>query len=252
MERQKTKKKDFQSGFPECMGCSARGRELLPQVPRLQRSGKRFLPRVPGLRRSWKRFLPRVHSTVALGEEKFKKIRRKRRRPATNGVNSSPSVETALEKAFSSVRFLALGEDVFPVKTYPGDFLPRVPGLRRSGKRVSSPSVAPGEENFKKIRRKRRQPVTNGVNSSPSVETAIGKAFSKCTIFGSRRRRLSHKEIPRRLFPECCTRGRLPRVQLSLRRVHLALGEATPSRSVTRLCHVKSHIQPHYSVCKHL
>jgi hypothetical protein len=85
----------------------------------------------------------------------------------------------------------------------------------------------------RKIRRKRCQPATNGVNSSPSVETALGKAFPECTIFGSRERRLFCEEIPQRLFPECCTRGRLLRVQLSLPRVHLALGKATPSRSVS-------------------
>jgi len=100
--------------------------------------------------------------------------------------------------------------------------------------KVASPSVwaaALGEENKKIIRRKRRRLATNDVNSSPSARTALGKAFPECMIFGSQGRRLSREEIPRRLFPECCTRGRLPRVQLGLPRVHLALGEATPSRS---------------------
>ena len=126
--------------------------------------------------------------------------------------------------------------------------LPRVFRLLRSGKRVSSPSVwaaALGEEGVfsecctrgrfffkkKKERRKRRRLLSNDVNCSPSVRTAFGKAFPECTIFGSWGRRLSRKEIPRTLFPECCTRGRLPRVQLGLPRVHLTLGEVTASRS---------------------
>ena len=133
------------------------------------------------------------------------------------------------------------------------EWLPRVYGLQHSGKMVSSPSawaaalreegVFPeclgcgargrgflprvlhsGKNFFFKKRRKRRRLVTNGVNSSPSVSTALGKAFPECKIFGSRRRRLSREEIPRTVFPECCTRGRLPRV-------HLALGEASASRS---------------------
>jgi len=62
-------------------------------------------------------------------------------------------------------------------------------------------------------------------------DTRGRRPFSEYTIFGSRRRRLSREEIPRTLFPECCTRGRLPWVQLGLPRVHLTLGEATASRS---------------------
>jgi len=127
-------------------------------------------------------------------------------------------------------------------------FLPRVFRLRRSVKRVSSPSVwaaALGEEVVfpecytrgrffflkKKKRRKRRRLPSNGVNCSPSVTTALGKAFSECTIFGSRGRRLSREEIPRTLVHKCCTRGSLPRVQLDLLRVHLTLGEVTTSSS---------------------
>ena len=91
----------------------------------------------------------------------------------------------------------------------------------------SFPSVALGEENKKK----RRRPSANGVKSSPSASTALGKAFPECTIFDTRGRRLSRERISRRLFPECCTRGRLPRVQLGLPRVQLALGEASSSCS---------------------
>jgi hypothetical protein len=50
----KQKKKDFQRGFPECLGCGARGRGCLP--------------RVPALRRSWKRV---SSPSVALGEDFF-------------------------------------------------------------------------------------------------------------------------------------------------------------------------------------
>ena len=80
-----------------------------------------------------------------------------------------------------------------------------------------------------KKKRKRHRPSANSVKSSPSASTALGKAFPECTIFDTRGRRLSRGRISRRLFPECCTQGRLPRVQLGLPRVQLALGEAASS-----------------------
>jgi len=133
-------------------------------------------------------------------------------------------------------------------------WLLRVSRLQHSGKRVSSPSAWAaalgeegffplGEENKKIIRRKRRRLATNDINSSPSARTTLGKAFPECMIFGSRKIRLSREEIPRRLFSECCTWGRLPQVQLDLPRVHLALGEATPCRSATWLVY-KSKAPP--------
>jgi hypothetical protein len=132
-----------------------------------------------------------------------------------------------------SVKAAALGEEeVFPECfgcNSRGRSLPRVPGLRLSGKIVSSPSVAFGEDFF--LNKQTAPEATNGVNSSPSARTTLGKAFPECTSFGSRGRRLYREEIPRALFPECCTRGRLPRVQLSLPRVHSTLVEATASRS---------------------
>ena len=78
----------------------------------------------------------------------------------------------------------------------------------------------------KKIKKKKKKKTTsaNGVKSSPNASTALAKAFTKCTIFDTRERRLSRGRISRRLFPECCTRGRLPRVQL-------ALGESSSSCS---------------------
>ena len=135
-----------------------------------------------------------------------------------------------------SARAAALGEEgVFRECLGSGAWgrgcLPRVPGLRRSEKRVSSPSIALGEDFFFFLNKEMVPAATNGVNSSPSTRMALEKAFPEYTIFGSRGRRLSREEIPRALFPECCTRERLPRVQLSLPRVHLALGEATASRS---------------------
>jgi hypothetical protein len=74
----------------------------------------------------------------------------------------------------------------------------------------------------------------NGVNSSPSVEVTLGVGFPECAIF-STGRPLSRERHPRKLFPECCTRGRLPRVFFCLPRVHLALGEAGVSHSVVNL-----------------
>ena len=139
----------------------------------------------------------------------------------------------------------ALGEeDVFPECPDSGSrgrgCLPRVLGLQRSEKRVSSPSAwvaALGEEGvFPEcctwgrlffLNKEMAPAVTNGVNSSSGARTALGKAFLECTIFGSRRRRLSHGEIPRKLIPKYCTRGKLPRVQLGLHLVHLTLGEVT-------------------------
>jgi len=126
------------------------------------------------------------------------------------------------------------------------EWLPRVNGLWHSGKRVSSPSAwaaALEKEGFFPEcldcgARERgflpRVPgllATNGVNSFPSANMALRKAFPECTIFGSRRRRLSREEIPRVVFSECCTRERIPRVQQGHPQVHLALGEATASRS---------------------
>ena len=118
-------------------------------------------------------------------------------------------------------------------------WFPRVHGLRLLGKKVSSASawaVALGEEDvfpeclgcgarrrgcllrvlhsgkifFFFLNKEMVPAATNGVNSSPSTRMALEKAFPEYTIFGSRRRRLSREEIPRVLFPECCTRGRLP------------------------------------------
>jgi hypothetical protein len=57
----------------------------------------------------------------------------------------------------------------------------------------------------------------NGVKSSPRGRMALGEGFPECTIFGSRGRPISRERHPRRLFPECCTRGRLPRVFWGLR-----------------------------------
>jgi hypothetical protein len=106
--------------------------------------------------------------------------------------------------------------------------------LREEGfkkKQISSLSVAPGEEFFQK---KIPPNGTNGVRSSPSAKTALGEGFPECTIFGTQGRPLSRERHRRRLFfPECCTRGRLPRVSLPLPRVHLALGEASVSRSAS-------------------
>ena len=97
----------------------------------------------------------------------------------------------------------------------------------------------------KKIKKKKTASASaNGVKSSPSASTALGKAFPECTIFDTRGRCLSRGRISRRLFPECCTRGRLPRVQLGLPRVQLALGEASSS------CSVLHHIS--YIICMHL
>jgi hypothetical protein len=112
--------------------------------------------------------------------------------------------------------------------------------------------LALGEEGFKKNKflprvlhsgksffKKKTTDGTDGVKSSPSAKTALGEGFPECTIFGSRGRPLSRERHPRRLFPECCTRGRLPRVLLPLPRVHLALGEASDSCSATSSKHVR-------------
>jgi hypothetical protein len=54
----------------------------------------------------------------------------------------------------------------------------------------------------------------------------LGKGFPECTSFGTRGR-----PLPRLAFPECCTRGSLPRVFWGLPRVLLTLGEGGFSRS---------------------
>jgi hypothetical protein len=77
----------------------------------------------------------------------------------------------------------------------------------------------------------KKNPV-DGVKSSPSATVALGEAFPECTIFGTRGRALPREPLPRKLFSECCTRGRLPRVFLALPRVLEALGEAGGSCSV--------------------
>jgi hypothetical protein len=79
--------------------------------------------------------------------------------------------------------------------------------------------------------------------SSPSANMPLGEYFPECAIldsicaWGSR---LPRGALPRTLFPESCTRGRLPRVQLALPRVQPALGEHPVSRSVTNL-HICMH-----------
>ena len=108
------------------------------------------------------------------------------------------------------LRFFAISFGFFRIFILPSVNLPRV---LHSGKKIK--------------KRKRRRPSANDVKSFPSASTALGKAFPECTIFGTRERRLYRMRISRRVFPECCTWGRLPRVQLGLPRVQLALGEAT-------------------------
>jgi hypothetical protein len=71
--------------------------------------------------------------------------------------------------------------------------------------------------------------------SSPSASTPLGESFPECAISGSRGRRLPREALSRTLFPESCTRGRLPRVQPVLPRVHLAPGEDPVSRSASWL-----------------
>ena len=117
-------------------------------------------------------------------------------------------------------------------------FLPRVPELRHSAKSILKKKfknlsrVLHSRKKIKKMKkRKRRRSSANGVKSSPSASTALGKAFPECTIFDTRERRLYRERISRRLFPECCTRGRLPRVPLGLPRVQPALGESSGSCS---------------------
>jgi hypothetical protein len=61
--------------------------------------------------------------------------------------------------------------------------------------------------------------------SSPSASTALSESFPECAISGSRGRRLPRGALSRTLFPESCTQGRIPRVQLVFPRVHLAPGE---------------------------
>jgi hypothetical protein len=107
----------------------------------------------------------------------------------------------------------ALGEEFFLKKMKP------FPRVLHSGKWIFQKNKAGG---------------TDGVNSSPSARTALGEGFPECAILDTRRRPLSRERHPRRLFPECCTRGRLPRVFLPLPRVHLALGGASVSCSVGR------------------
>jgi hypothetical protein len=55
----------------------------------------------------------------------------------------------------------------------------------------------------------------------------LGEYFPECAILDSRGSRLPRGALPRILFPESCTRGRLPRVQLALPRVQSCSGGAT-------------------------
>jgi len=81
--------------FPECLGCGSRGRGFLPRV---LHSGKNFFLKKEGNDAGWSptaSILLRVLAQLS-------------------------------EKPFPSARFLALGEDVFPVKRYPGQSSPGV------------------------------------------------------------------------------------------------------------------------------
>ena len=129
MEKQKTKKKNFRGGFPECLCCGTRERGIFFKKKQIS--------------------LPSA-AAQALGKEYLKKIKNLSR-------------------------------------------------VLHSGKKIKKNGVG-------------RRPSANDVKSFPSASTALGKAFPECTIFGTRRRRLSRERISRRLFPECCTLGRLPRV----------------------------------------
>ena len=135
-----------------------------------------------------------------------------------------------LDVASLSACAVALGKEGFFKKK--NKFLCRVPELRHSAKSILKKkfkNLSRVLHSGKKIIKKTTS--ANGVKSSPSASTALGKAFPEYTIFDTRGRRLSRGWISRRLFPECCTRGRLPRVQLGLPRVQLVLGEANSSCS---------------------
>ena len=135
-----------------------------------------------------------------------------------------------LEVASPSACAVALGEEGFK-KT---NFFPECLNFgtrQRVFKKKKFKNLSRVLHSGKKIKKKQRRPPANGVKFSPSASTALGKAFPECTIFDTRERRLYRERISRRLFPECCTRGRLPRVQLGLPRVQLALGEASSSCS---------------------
>jgi hypothetical protein len=55
---------------------------------------------------------------------------------------------------------------------------------------------------------------------SPRGSLALGEGFPECTRFGTRGRWLPREKHPRKAFPECCTRGSLPRVFWCLPRVY--------------------------------
>jgi hypothetical protein len=78
------------------------------------------------------------------------------------------------------------------------------------------------------------------LNLPPSASTTLEEGFPERAIFGTWGTPLHRQRYSWKLFPECCTRGRLPRVLLGLPRVQLALGEACGCHSAT-----SSHYQPH-------
>jgi hypothetical protein len=175
-----------------------------------KKTKKKWLPWVPGhlalgegyINKNG-RGLPRVPMHLALGEGCLKKQR---------GLPWVP------RHGHSGKRFSKKNE-----------FLPR---MLHSGKRFQNKK----KRNFfpeccTRGRVKKKGNGANGVKSSPSGRMALGEGFPECMIFGTRGRPLSRERHPRRLFPECCSRGRLPRVFWGLPRVHLALGEAAASCS---------------------
>ena len=106
-----------EGAFPECLGSGSRRRGCFPRVPGQQLSGKRM-----SSLSAW---------AAALGEDgvfpecctrgRFFLTSKRRRLPPT--TSTFPLMLGRLSRKPSpSVRFLALGEDIFPVKRYPGYF----------------------------------------------------------------------------------------------------------------------------------
>ena len=123
MEKQKTKKKNFRGGFPECLCCGTRGRGIFIKKTNFFPECLNFGTR----QRVFKKKIQKSFPSVALGEENQKK-NDVGHRPTASSLPRVPARHSA--KPSPSARFLTLGEGDFPVRGLAGG---------------SSPSVALGE-----------------------------------------------------------------------------------------------------------
>ena len=97
----------------------------------------------------------------------------------------------------------------------------------KKNSKIFSECCTRGRKSKKKENDVGRRPTASSLPRVPARHSAKPSPSARFLTLGEGD--FSRERISRRLFPECCTRRRLTRVQLGLPRVQLALGESSSS-----------------------